>query len=74
MSSASETGPTPPIVYAPPAPDVLEHFASSVCQELGAAFAEPDVVAGFTHFMKVVAQAQANHLNRLNADAGLRSE
>lgn len=52
------------IHYEPTSPEVLEHFARSVCQELGGEFATHDTVFGFTNFMKVIARATANQLNQ----------
>jgi hypothetical protein len=50
--------------YEPTSPDVLEHFARDVCQELGGEFATHDTIRGFANFMKVIARATANHLNQ----------
>jgi hypothetical protein len=52
------------IRYEPTSPDVLEHFARSVCQELGGDFANYDTIQGLASFMKVIARATANDLNR----------
>jgi hypothetical protein len=52
------------IHYEPTSPDVLEHFARDVCQELGGEFATHDTIRGFANFMKVIARATANQLNQ----------
>ncbi len=50
--------------YYPPSPEVLDHFAFAVCEELGADFAHPEVARGLADFLTTVAQIQANNLNR----------
>jgi hypothetical protein len=55
---------TQAVLYSPPPPDVLEHFAYEVCQGLGENFSDPDVVYGLAGFLKVITQAQAKALNR----------
>jgi hypothetical protein len=52
------------IHYEPTSPDVLEHFAREVCQELGGDFATHDTIRGFANFMKIIARATANQLNQ----------
>ncbi len=55
--------------YIPPSPEVLEHFAQDVCRELGPNYCDPDIVDGFASFMKVIARALANDLNREGDDS-----
>ena len=62
MSTSSDV--VPAITYHPPSPDVLEHFAFSVCEELGPEFGDPEVARGFASFLNTVARIQANNLNR----------
>jgi len=52
------------VEYLPPSPDLLEHFARDVCLGLGPDYCQPEVVDGLASFMKVVARALANSLNR----------
>jgi hypothetical protein len=52
------------IHYEPTPPNVVEHFARSVCEELGEGFTDRDIVRGFTNFMKVMVRAKANQLNQ----------
>ena len=54
----------PHLLYSPPAPEALEAFARQVCQRLGTEFTAPDVVAGFSAFIKVAAAIQVKHLNK----------
>lgn len=52
------------VEYQPPSPEVLEHFAREVCLGLGPDYCQREVIEGFACFMKVVARALANNLNR----------
>ena len=54
----------PQLLYSPPAPEALEAFARQVCQGLGTEFTTPDVVAGFSAFIKMAADIQVKHLNK----------
>jgi hypothetical protein len=54
----------PQLLYSPPAPEALEAFARQVCQGLGTEFTTPDVVAGFSAFMKVAVDIQVKHINK----------
>lgn len=60
----SETNLTVSITYHPPSPEVLEHLAFHVCQELGDAYTDPAVVRSFGSFLNAVARIQANNRNR----------
>ena len=51
------------IEYIPPAPDRVEAYGQQVCHGLGDAFAEPEVVQGFTQFVTVIVRIAARHLN-----------
>jgi hypothetical protein len=51
------------IEYIPPASDRVEAYGQQVCDGLGDEFAEPEVVQGFTQFVKVVVGIAARHLN-----------
>lgn len=62
MTSSSNS--VPPTTYYPPSHEVLEHFAFSVCEELGSDFDDPAVARGFANFLTTVARIQANNLNR----------
>ena len=53
--------------YYPPSRDELVHFAQAVGEEMGAAYADPDIVGGLADFMGVVAHALAADLNRKRA-------
>ncbi|MBZ0306432.1 MAG: hypothetical protein K8I82_10225 [Anaerolineae bacterium] len=55
---------TPPTIYSAPAPEAFDAFARKVCQKLGDEYTTPDVVNGFSAFIKVVAEIQVKHLNR----------
>lgn len=49
-------------MYVVPPNHVIDEFASDACALLGAT--EPEIAIGFAGFLKAVAQAQANNLNR----------
>ena len=51
------------IEYIPPASDRVEAYGQQVCHGLGDEFAEPEVVQGFTQFVKVVIRIAERHLN-----------
>ena len=51
------------VEYIPPASDRVEAYGQQVCHGLGDEFAEPEVVQGFTQFVKVVIRIAARHLN-----------
>ena len=40
------------IEYIPPASDRVEAYGQQICTELGDEFAEPEIVQGFTQFVK----------------------
>jgi len=63
--------PTPKRVYSPPQAKTLEAFARNVCRSLGTDYTTPDVVNGFSAFIKVVADIQATYHTRQNNTAGL---
>ncbi|MFC1959915.1 hypothetical protein ACFLYO_04325 [Chloroflexota bacterium] len=52
------------IQYEPTPPEVVEHFARNVCEELGEGFTDHDTVRGFANFMKVVVRVTTNQLNQ----------
>lgn len=52
------------IVYEPPSPDVLEHFAHEVCREMGDDYTHYEIEQGLADFMKTVARICADNLNR----------
>jgi hypothetical protein len=54
------------VVYSPPAPEAVDAFARQVCQRLGTEFTAPEVVDGFSAFLRVVTTIQAKHLNKQN--------
>ncbi len=54
----------PQIEYYPPSHEILTHFAQDVGNELGGAYAEPEIVQGLADFMTVVATLLARDLNR----------
>ena len=60
------------ITYVPPAPEVLEQVARSVCERMAESdpsFKQSDVVYGFASFLNVIARMRANRLNALrNSD------
>jgi hypothetical protein len=51
------------IEYIPPATEQVEAYSQQVCRDLGDEFAEPEVVLGFTQFVKVIIGIAARHLN-----------
>ena len=59
--------PKPTVLYSPPKVEVVEAFARRVCHQLGADYMTPDVVEGFSSFVKVVGEIQAKYLNRQEA-------
>jgi effector-binding domain-containing protein len=64
------------ITYVPPAPEVLEQVARSVCRKLADSdplFNEPDVVYGFASFLSAVAKMHANHLTKLAKSTDIAS-
>jgi hypothetical protein len=65
----------PQATYCPPSPDILEHFAYTLCHELGSDYADPEVVRGFASFLNTTARICANNLNRkLNGEFENRVE
>jgi hypothetical protein len=58
------TNKPPTVEYHPPAQDVITHFARSVGEELGGAYADADVISGLADFMTVIARILAQDLNR----------
>ncbi len=56
------------IEYVPPSHDVLVHFAQTAGEQLGTAYADPDIVRGLADFMGLVARLLAQDLNRPRAD------
>jgi hypothetical protein len=61
-----DENPTPPpkVLYSPPKAEALEAFARRVCRQLGTEYTTPDVVDGFSAFVKVAADIQAKYLTR----------
>ena len=51
------------IEYIPPASERVEAYGQQVCHDLGDEFAEPEVVQGFTQFVKVIIRVAERHLN-----------
>jgi len=56
--------PQPPVIYSPPADDVIDTYAERVCQTLGTAYEQPEIIDGLAGFLKAVAKAYANILTR----------
>jgi hypothetical protein len=54
----------PKVLYSPPNAEVVETFARRVCHQLGTEYMTPDVVDGFSAFLKVAADIQAKYLTR----------
>lgn len=63
MSDEKPTAP-PKVLYSPPKAEVVETFARRVCHRLGTEYMTPDVVDGFSAFLKVAADIQAKYLTR----------
>lgn len=51
------------IEYIPPPSEHIEEYGRQVCQELGDEFAEPEIIHGFTQFVKVAVQIIERRLN-----------
>lgn len=51
------------IEYIPPASEQIENYGRQVCRGLGDEFAEPEVIHGFTQFVKVAVQIIERRLN-----------
>jgi hypothetical protein len=51
------------IEYIPPASERVEAYGQQVCHNLGDEFAEPEIVQGFTQFVKVIIRIAERHLN-----------
>ena len=51
------------IEYIPPPPEQVEDYGRQVCRELGDAFDEPEIIHGFTRFVKVAVQIIERRLN-----------
>ncbi|KAB2902361.1 MAG: hypothetical protein F9K27_17050 [Anaerolineae bacterium] len=51
------------VIYLPPASHRLEDYSQQVCHDLGEEFTEPEVIEGFTQFVKVAVRIMARHLN-----------
>ncbi len=51
------------VYYCPPTRETIETYARAVCEELGGAYVEDEVMRGFTAFVKVAVAIQAGHLN-----------
>jgi len=56
------------IEYIPPASHKVEAYGREVCTELGEEFTEPEVVEGFTKFIKVVVAFAERRLNSKGFD------
>lgn len=56
------------IEYFPPTPEHIEAYGRQVCRDLGEEFAEPEVMHGFTQFVKVVVGIVARRLNAEEVD------
>jgi hypothetical protein len=56
------------IEYIPPPSEHIEAYGRQVCRELGEEFAEPEVMHGFTQFVKVVVGIIARRLNAEEVD------
>jgi len=56
------------VVYVPPTPDAIDHYAYAVCKQLGQGDDEQRrntaFVREFASFMKVVVRITAKHLNK----------
>ncbi|NJL54356.1 hypothetical protein HC928_03595 [bacterium] len=63
MSSKASPWTPKRIHYLPPASHQLEDYRRLVCRRLGGDFAHPEVIAGFTQFVKVAVQIIKRHLN-----------
>ena len=51
------------IEYIPPASDRVEAYGQQVCHDLGDDFTEPEVIQGFTQFVKVIIGIAERHFN-----------
>lgn len=55
------------LIYQPPAPTLIDRFASIVCNAMAengdVSIADPDVVSGFSNFMKLIAKVRSKELN-----------
>lgn len=56
------------IEYIPPFSKHIEDYGRQVCRELGEEFAEPEIIHGFTQFVKVVVGIIARRLNAEGVD------
>jgi len=60
------------ITYHPPDSQILEQFARDVCRELAKDCEgdrlDPEVISGFSNFMKLVARMRAKELNGQTRD------
>jgi hypothetical protein len=56
----------PQLLYSPPAPEAVEAFARQVCQRLGTEYTTPEVVAGFSTFIKVVTDINVKNRNKIS--------
>lgn len=52
------------VMYYPPPSEKIDQFAREACTQLGDEFADPEIYRGFAHFVKALAKAYTNHLNR----------
>lgn len=55
------------ITYHPPEPMLIDRFASNVCRAMaergGESTVDPEVVSGFSSFIKLVAKVKSKELN-----------
>ncbi|KAB2902707.1 MAG: hypothetical protein F9K27_15860 [Anaerolineae bacterium] len=51
------------IEYIPPPSEHIEDYGRQVCRRLGEEFAEPEIIHGFTQFVKVAVQIIERRLN-----------
>lgn len=51
------------IEYIPPSSEQIEDYGRQVCRGLGNEFAKPEIIHGFTQFVKVTVQIIERRLN-----------
>ena len=51
------------IEYIPPPAEQVEAYGRQVCTKLGNEFSEPEIIHGFTQFLKVAVQIIERRLN-----------
>lgn len=52
------------IEYVPPSPAILDSYARSVCERLGGDYCKPEVVRGFSEFLRTISEIYCKQLNR----------